>query len=301
MNNIILISIIVLLIPTIIFLLLKLKYLKRKIEVIEKKNNSLSVKLNFEKKDNLKKDKLLAQRGRLAVMGEMMGAIIHQWKQPLNGISIASSAIDMYIMMDDFDKEMLLTQTKTISGQIQYMDTTINDFRGFFKEQPKSRYELSSCVNKVLKLVGKVYDTQHIKFDLELEDKLYIMGYPNEINQVIINIFNNARDIILENEVEIKIVFVKIYKEENKAILTISDCAGGIPDDIIDKIFNPYVTTKSDDKGTGIGLDISKNIIEKVEGSLTASNIEKEIDGKIYKGAEFKITLDLLDEISKEK
>jgi len=256
-------------------------------------NDILDAKIKNEVEKNVSKEKLLIQQSRTAAMGEMMGAIIHQWKQPLNGISIASSAIDMHIIMDDFDKEMLSKQTQNISQQIEYMNTTMNEFRDFFKTQPKSCFDMNSCVNEVLKLIGKIYETQYIKFDLDLQENIYVLGYPNELNQVIINIFNNARDIILEKNVEIKTIFVKTYKDDDMAVMTITDCAGGIPEDIIDIVFEPYVTTKSDDKGTGIGLDMSKTIVEKVDGDISVENVETTIDGKVYKGAMFKIKLNL--------
>ena len=254
-------------------------------------NEVLDAKVKAEVEKNRTKEKLLVQKSRTAAMGEMMGAIIHQWKQPLNGISIASSAIEMHIIMDDFDKDLLSKQTASISKQIEYMNTTMNDFRDFFKEQPKSCYEIGSCVSEVLKLIGKVYETQYIKFDIDMPSKLYVTGYPNELNQVIINIFNNARDIILEKEPEIKTIFIKTFTEDENIVMTITDCAGGVPEDIINKIFDPYVTTKTDDKGTGIGLDMSKSIIEKVDGSLTVSNVITNVDGIDYKGAMFMIKL----------
>ncbi len=263
----------------------------RREKELKDENDILDARVNAEVEKNRTKDQLLVQRSRTAAMGEMMGAIIHQWKQPLNGISIASSAIDLHILMDDFDKDLLSQQTKNIAKQIEYMNTTMNDFRDFFKDQPKSCYAVSNSVNEVLKLIGKVYEMQYIKFDLDLTDKLYVAGYPNELNQVIINIFNNARDIIVEKEPDVKTIFVKTFQDNNDVVLTITDCAGGVPENIIDKIFDPYVTTKSSDKGTGIGLDMSKSIIEKVSGSLTVSNVITTIDSKKYKGACFTIRL----------
>jgi signal transduction histidine kinase len=119
------------------------------------------------------------------------------------------------------------------------------------------------------------------------------MGYKNELVQVIINIFNNARDIIIEVDPKIKIIFVTTYQKDKNAFITITDCAGGVPLDIIDTIFEPYITTKNDDKGTGIGLDISKNIIEKADGELCVSNTTTTIDDIDYKGACFTIKLPL--------
>ncbi|MEA3513641.1 MAG: HAMP domain-containing sensor histidine kinase [Campylobacterota bacterium] len=262
-----------------LFLLLLYSYFKllREKKILLDKNNNLE-------------NQLVAQ-SRNAVMGEMMMAIVHQWKQPLNSIAISNSSVDMHILMDDFDKELLSEQTSNIDDQIVYMNSTLNDFRNFFKVQPRSCFEIKNCIDDVLKLVGKVYAVQKVDIKLELTDGLFVDGYPNELNQVLINIFNNARDIIVEKKPKIKDIVIKSYLKEDKVILTISDLAGGIPTDILNKIFDPYVTTKDDDKGTGIGLDMSKTIIEKVDGTIEATNITKNIDGEKHQGASFIITL----------
>ena len=254
-------------------------------------NEILEQRVKEEVEKNISQQKQMTQQSRSAAMGDMMGAIIHQWKQPLNGISIASSAIDMQVLMDDFDKELITSNTKSIANQIENMNTTMNDFRNFFKPQSESCYEISSCINDVNKMIGTVFAINKVNIKPDINDSVITSGYPNELNQVIINILNNARDIIEETKCEIRDVFVKTFVEDGKAIITITDCAGGVPEDIIDNIFDPYVTTKSDDKGTGIGLDMSKTIIEKVNGNISVSNVITNIEGKEYKGAQFRIEL----------
>ncbi len=254
-------------------------------------NDILDAKVKVEVEKNTQKEKQLIAQNRTAAMGEMMGAIVHQWKQPLNTISIANSAVDMHIILDDFDKELLSKQTESINAQIEYMNTTMNDFRDFFKTHPKSCFKLGKSVDDVLKLIGKIYEIQKIKIYKELEENIMVDGYPNELNQVIINILNNARDAIQEFDPEIKHIYIKTYSDDSGAYMTITDCAGGIPEDIIGSVFDAYFTTKDDDKGTGIGLDMSKNIIEKIDGSLTVENVLTTIDDKEYKGAQFKIQL----------
>lgn len=267
-------------------------HIKREGELLSA-NEILDKRVKTEVEKNVHKEKQLIAQNRTAAMGEMMGAIIHQWKQPLNSISIANSSVSMHILMDDFDKELLSKQVENITSQIEYMNQTMNDFRNFFKNQPRVCFELARSIEDVHKLIGKVYEIQKINIEKDLEEGLMVDGYSNELNQVIINIFNNARDAIKENDVQIKKIFVKTYydKENDMSVLSITDCAGGIPENIIDKIFDPYVTTKSDDKGTGIGLDMSKNIIEKVGGTISASNVVTTIDDKEYKGARFIIKL----------
>ncbi len=255
-------------------------------------NEILDLRIKKEVEKNIQQEKQMTQQSRSAAMGDMMGAIIHQWKQPLNGISIASSAIDMQVIMDDFDKELITKHTESISKQIENMNTTMNDFRDFFKSQPESCYMVSDCISDVYNLVGTVFVNNNVEIKMNLEDSITTQGYPNELNQVIINILNNARDIIDEKDCDIRDIFIKTFKDDdNNTIITITDCAGGVPEEIIDSIFKPYVTTKSDDKGTGIGLDMSKTIIDKVDGELTVVNVITNVNGVDYKGAEFKIKL----------
>ncbi len=254
-------------------------------------NEILDAKVKEEVKKNIQQEKQMTQQSRSAAMGDMMGAIIHQWKQPLNGISIANSAIDLQIMLDDFDKELITAHTTSINNQIENMNKTMNNFRDFFKPQPESCYEISQCIEEVNELVGTIFSHNNVTIKVDLEEKVITQGYPNELNQVIINILNNARDIIEEKDCKVRDVFIKVYKEDKKAFITITDCAGGVPENIIDKIFDPYITTKSDDKGTGIGLDMSKTIIEKVNGEIRVENVITKIDNTEYKGAQFKIIL----------
>ena len=244
-----------------------------------------------ELKYHLMQEKQMIQQSRHAAMGEMMRAIIHQWKQPLNAISISNSSINFQIEYGKIDNKFLKKQTANIDKQIQNMSNTMNDFRDFFKPQDMQRFNVSDSINQVYMMVERIFTVNNININLELEKDLYTKGFSNELNQVLINIFNNARDIIKETNCEINDIFVKSYKEDDKVCISITDCAGGVPLSIIDKIFDPYVTTKTDDKGTGIGLDMSKTIIKKVNGKLSVQNVVTKIDNKEYRGASFIIKL----------
>jgi C4-dicarboxylate-specific signal transduction histidine kinase len=140
-------------------------------------------------------------------------------------------------------------------------------------------------------MVGTIFKTQNVNIILDIQKGLKSEGYPNEINQVIINLLNNARDEIEANNPPCKDVIIQTYSHNGNVVMTITDFAGGISENVIDKVFDPYFSTKEESKGTGIGLDMSKTIIEKVDGTITVLNIEKEIDGKIQRGASFKIEL----------
>lgn len=256
-------------------------------------NESLNQMIQNEIAKNVQKEKQIILQNRSAALGDMMAAIIHQWKQPLNGISMANSSMKLQTQIGLLDSTEIIKQTESIDLQIQNMNATMNDFRDFFKPKEISCYDVNLSIEQVYRIVGKIYENQNIHLVLNLEDNCFTSGYSNELNQVIINILNNARDQILLKECDIKEIRIQtmLNKENNTVSITINDYAGGIDETIIDKIFDPYVTTKDDEHGTGIGLDMSKTIIEKVNGTITATNNFYEIDGKNYKGACFTITL----------
>ncbi len=264
--------------------------IRRETQLIDE-NIVLDEKVKDEVAKNIQNEKQMTQQSRSAAMGDMMGAIIHQWKQPLNGISIANSAIEMQVLLDDFDKELIMAHTKSINLQINNMNTTMNDFRNFFRPQEESCYNVNQCIKEVDKMIGTIFAIDKVNIVIDTEDKVITSGYPNELSQVIINILNNARDIIIEKECKVTNIFIKTFYEGNNSVITITDCAGGVPENIIDNIFDPYVTTKSDDKGTGIGLDMSNTIIEKVNGKLTVENVLTTVNDIGYKGAQFRIEL----------
>ncbi|MBD3841025.1 MAG: DUF3365 domain-containing protein [Campylobacterales bacterium] len=263
---------------------------KRETELIDA-NEILDKKVKEEIDKNFQKEKQLIMQSRSAAMGDMMAAIIHQWKQPLNGISIANSAIELEATIGDMDKNYILQKTQETKNQIENMSSTMNDFRNFFKPQQLIEYDINQCIQDVLKLIGKIYETINIKIELQLDQNVITKGYPNELNQVLINIINNAKDAIEQTNTSNRTITIQTIKTSDGVLIKIKDYAGGVPEAIIDKIFDPYFTTKEDDKGTGIGLDMSKSIIEKVNGKLSVENFSEEIDGEVFKGAQFNIHL----------
>ncbi|QOG12271.1 ATP-binding protein [Arcobacter sp. FWKO B] len=267
--------------------------IKREKELLDI-NHILEERVSSEVENSLKKERLLIQQNKTSTMGEMMSAIVHQWKQPLNVISIANSSLQLDLMMNNINKENLERQTDNIEQQIEHMNNTMNDFRSFFKPSQKAEYDIKKVVDDVFHLIGAVYKSNGINLISDIQDDCKTSGYPNELTQVFINILNNARDVIIESKPYICNIVIEAKKVENKIVIKIKDFAGGIPEEIIEKIFEPYFTTKPDDKGTGIGLDMSKVIIEKVGGKIYALNENHTIDGKIFKGATFVIELNTI-------
>ncbi len=227
------------------------------------------------------KDKQLMQQSRLAQMGEMISMIAHQWRQPLNSISLTSSNLQLKCMMQDIDADFFDKELKLIDKYSQHLSKTIDDFRGFFKEnKTKESSSLKEMVEDTLDIVKTSIDSKNIALNiLELCDDSF-MTFPNEIKQVVLNILKNAEDALLDTNTQDPTITIESVCSEETKILLISDNAGGIPKDIINKIFDPYFSTKLEKDGTGLGLYMSKTIIEEhCEGKLRVSNDE---DGAIF-------------------
>ncbi len=226
---------------------------------------------------------ILIQQNRQAAMGEMIGNIAHQWRQPLNTLGLFTQRLGFFYGSPSFDKEFLDTSVAKSMEIIEYMSRTIDDFRNFFStEREKSEFRVDEAVNKALSLVEASFKECGIHIEREEQEGVTIFGYPNEYAQVLLNILMNAKDVITERKVCSPFVRICIGAMPGKSLVTICDNAGGIPEDIIDKIFDPYFTTKGPQQGTGIGLFMSKSIIENnMGGKLSVSNS----DG----GAEFRI------------
>jgi len=231
------------------------------------------------------KDRLLQQQTRLAAMGEMINNIAHQWRQPLNVLGLLVQQLQLTYEVGGFDKELLDGTVSKSMGLINHMSQTIEDFRNFFKpDKAKARFAIHEVAAKTVALVEDSFANQEISVVCTVKDQPVAFGFANEYSQVLLNVLLNARDALLERRPERAKVTVTISREGGKGVVTIADNAGGIPEGIIGKIFEPYFTTKGPGKGTGVGLYMSKTIIEKnMHGSLTARNTAD--------GAEFRIEL----------
>lgn len=254
---------------------------------LEELNSHLKQKVKDEVDKNRQKEGLLIQQSKMAAMGEMIGSIVHQWKQPLNAINIAISSLQFRNEIQMTSPDDIDETTKIINSQIEHMSQTMNDFKNFFKPTSLQEYSLVGCFEDSLKLVNSLYASKQININFQKSDReLICKGYPNETIQIIINILNNARDVIIEKDIKKRDIDVEIKEFENFAILSIKDYAGGIPSNIIEKIFEPYFSTKGDN-GTGIGLYMSKTIVEKVGGEIVLENYVQDS----YQGAIFTIKL----------
>ena len=249
------------------------------IDKIRLKSENLQYKQFLEKQVNLQieelrqKDKVLFQQSKLASMGEMMDAIAHQWKQPLNAISILTSGLEVKLDFDDINKEILKDCIGNTRDQIDHLVETIDEFRGFFRSQPDLKFvKVKDVIDSVLYLLKK----ELIKYKIEVkfigDPNIKVKLIPNEFKHIIINLINNSKDEFIKRDISNRELVFDLSKYENKVILSLEDNAGGIPKNIINEIFKSNFTTKTAGKGTGIGLYMSKNIIEKIGGTITAQN-----------------------------
>jgi len=232
-----------------------------------------------------RKDTLLLQQSKLAAMGELLNNIAHQWRQPLNNIAVSIQTMQYLNKAGELSQEEMDRDIKAVMDILFYMSGTIDDFRSFFiKDREKREFVLQEIVEKTLNLLRSTLDDKGIMVKVEAEADVRATGYPNEYAQSLMNILNNAHDALLERQVQGPSITLVIRQEGSRSVLTVSDNAGGIPQQILPQIFEPYFTTKGPSQGTGIGLYMAKTMIERnMGGTLTARNTAA--------GAEFRIEL----------
>ena len=252
--------------------------------------------LTFQDITELKtKEKLLFEQSKLASMGEMIGNIAHQWRQPLSVISTGATGIQVQKKYDLLNDEMLNEFCELINTNAQYLSKTIDDFKNFIKgDRDKTIFGLKDGIDSFLNLSQGLIKNHNINIVLDLQEDIKIDGYKNELTQCLINIFNNAKDALNEKNIEDKYIFISTVMEENSAKITIKDNAEGIPLEVLQKIFEPYFTTKHQSQGTGLGLHMTYNlIVDGMGGTIEANNEDYYYDNKSYTGAKFIIVLPL--------
>ena len=253
----------------------------------DKKRVLLSIK-------DITQHKLMESQSKLASMGEMIGNIAHQWRQPLSLISTIASGIKVKMEFKQFDEKELIPNMENIIKQTNYLSNTIDDFRNFIQNSnDKGEIQVSNIIKKTLSILNPSIVNHNITIVLNTNDDIKIDGYENQLIQALINILNNSKDALKENikDSENKFIFIETKSIKDGLILRIRDNAGGIPEGIINKIFEPYFTTKHKSIGTGIGLSMAYQIITKHHNAhIFVSNDTFEYNHKIYTGACFSIT-----------
>ncbi|PLY08172.1 MAG: hypothetical protein C0625_03015 [Arcobacter sp.] len=242
-----------------------------------------------------RKDQLLFQQSKMASMGEMIGNIAHQWRQPLSIISTCASGVKFEKEFAVLSDERLNESMDMIVKNTQYLSKTIDDFRNFFRSDKKiEEFTLEDILNKALLLLNSSLKSHEINIVTKFSDSEFkLKGYPNEFIQVLINIINNSKDAFISNKIENRYIEIEEINDKNLYRLHIKDNAGGIAPNIIDRIFDPYFTTKHKSKGTGIGLYMSHQIIvDHMKGNIFVKNIEIESPCGLSLGSCFCIEFD---------
>jgi signal transduction histidine kinase len=261
--------------------------------VIERKFKEYKQNIDRYITKNKRQYELLAQKSKLAAMGEMMENIAHQWRQPLSVITIAASGIRVHKDLNSLNDDLLEDALSNISMSANHLSETIDDFRDFFKtDKEKGEFNIHTAIEKSLKLLSSQFQSHEINVINKAEHHT-IIGFERDLLQVFLNVFNNAKDALEQCESE-RYIFVDAFAKKEQLFITVKDNAGGIDEDIIDRIFEPYFTTKHQSIGTGIGLYMSQEIINRhMNGSITIENTFFTYKSKEYKGALFTIMLPL--------
>jgi len=247
--------------------------------------------------DELDKDAKFLQQSRYAAMGEMIGNIAHQWRQPLSAISTISSGAKIRKIANIIDDDEIIEVFDKITNHTKYLSRTIDNFRNFFeKSENEALFDIKKVVSQVIELTDAIYKSNNIEVFVKMKDSISCKGNEGELSQVFMNIFNNSKDALIENKIENKILQLEIEKMHNNIIINFRDNANGIKPEIINNIFEPYFTTKHKSQGTGIGLYMSKEIIEKhFHGILSVENEKFKINDIEYFGACFTIKIPIFE------
>ncbi|MGB1226682.1 MAG: sensor histidine kinase [Poseidonibacter sp.] len=248
-------------------------------------NKTLAFKVEAGIQEGKKKDKAILEQSKLARMGAMISMIAHQWRQPLTELSGILMELETATRFKKVNDKHILNSIEKSDEMIEFMSNTIDDFRNFYKpDKVKESFNILASCKKAVNLINASLCNSNVKLILDVKENKDIYGYPTEFSQVILNLISNAKDILEEKNIQNPEIKLSITSGGTLSIITIKDNAGGIKEENLDLIFDPYFTTKDSTKGTGLGLYISKLIIERnMGGELIVYNDEE--------GAVFKITI----------
>lgn len=229
---------------------------------LETFNHKLQDEISKAVEKNRTQENILMQQAKMAEIGSMVESIAHQWRQPLNilGLSMTRLSINMSLGNNNDMSKVI----EIVEQQIEYMSQTIDDFRNFFKQdRTQTKVNVYHLIGEVEALLGPLLASKKIEFIKNIDPSIEILVYHNELKQVLLNIVNNAREAIEHNKSKIREITITCVSDKYHCTISIQDSGGGVPHHIVDKIFDPYFTTKFESQGTGIGLYMAKMIIEK--------------------------------------
>ena len=214
------------------------------------------------------------QQSKLAEMGLILNMIAHQWRQPLNHVSLIVNTIILKQKKQRLLPEELNSLKNDFQKQITYLSNTIDDFQNFFKpKKDKELFRIKDMVTTTYSLLKPLFDKNQIKLEIDIDSEITYFGYKNELSQVLLNILNNSKDALIENTMSNRLINISLIQSKNNLLIIIEDNAKGIKESILGNIFDPYFSTKNTKNGTGLGLYMSKIIInEHFKGNISANN-----------------------------
>lgn len=277
---------------------------KEKTKELQELNNYLEIKISKEVAQNRKKDIIMFQQARFASLGEMLNNIAHQWRQPLGSITMIIQSFQTKMSLGKLTPSFVEEKVNDALLLASNMSNTLDDFRNFFSPNKiKSEFSIKNCIEHSIELSKYFLNQEGIKVELKVRKDVKINSYYNELSHVFLNIISNSKDALSSNvDKNDRIIKIIVNKFKNSLVVNIVDNGGGIPKEVLPKIFEPYYTTKNKSAGTGIGLYMSKQIIEKhMNGEIFCKNILHKIkDDKVFNCSLFTIKIPI-NEISEKK
>jgi signal transduction histidine kinase len=242
---------------------------------------------------SVEQERIIQEQSKNAAMGEMIGNIAHQWRQPLSSISSSATSMILENEMGVLDNQQIKEFGQMINKNAQYLSKTIEDFRNLIKgDTQKVVFNLSKNIRSFIYMIEGSIESNQIELSLNLDDTIEINGYPHDLTQCLMNIYNNTKDALAKIESQKKCMFIETLMCEDRAEIRIKDNAGGIAAEVLPKIFEPYFTTKHQSQGTGLGLHMTyKLIVEGMSGTIKADNVTFSHENNEYRGVEFVITI----------
>ncbi|MEA3315039.1 MAG: PocR ligand-binding domain-containing protein [Campylobacterota bacterium] len=241
------------------------------------------------------KDKVLFEQLKLASMGEMIENIAHQWRQPLSIISTASSAMKLQKEYNMLTDKQFNDSCEAINNNVQYLSKTIDNFRDFIKKDKKKvLFNLDENINNFLTFIDSSKKRDNINILIDIDKNIFLDGYPNELIQSYMNLYNNSKDAFDKLNILDRVIIISATIQNNKVIIKFKDNAGGIKDNILEKIFEPYFTTKHKSQGVGLSLHITYNlIVDEMDGNIEIRNVNFKYKNKDFLGSEFLLSFDI--------
>lgn len=253
-------------------------------------NKDLEKRVKEEVEKSRDKDHLLIQQSRFSVLGEMIGNIAHQWRQPLTEVGLLINDLEDAFSFGVLNKAYFEKTTEIVYRRLKYMSDTINDFSKMHTDDfKKEEFSPKELIEKLIQFTAGTIKKNKIQIRFMCNDDFEVQGYPNMLSHILLNLLNNSRDILVERSIKRPKIWIKLEKNESNYCIRVLDNGKGIDKDVIDKIFDPYFTTKDKKRGSGLGLYMTKSMVEKqMHGQIQVQNQRD--------GAEFKIMLDLKNE-----